>query len=291
MLNSKVSEIPTAISYSDNFTNMVSYKILTKIGFSDKEAKLYLACLELGTATVIELSRKSGITRGSAYDILGEMLEKGLISKTLTGKHMVFSAVDPETLKKGYHDHLRDFELSMPELKGLFHKHSHPRVRYFEGLEGIKRVYEDTLTATTDILNYANSRTLRTYWPDYDEEYVKQRVQKQIFLKGIAPDDEYGRKVKQEDILCYREIRLLPQDEFSFTNEINIYDNKVAITSFQDELIGIIIESKEIAATQRDIFKMAWEFAGMQKSFLPPMTIKRIGRPRPAEIPGQQALF
>ena len=245
---------------------MVSHNVLRQIGFTDKEAKIYLACLELGTGTVVELSRKSGITRGSTYDILEEMLDKGYVSKILKDKHMIFTAVDPEVLKKRYQDSLRDFELALPELKGLFHKHSRPRVRYFEGIDGIKRVYEDTLTSTTEILNYANSKSIRTYWPMYDEEYVKQRVKKNIFLKGIAPDDESGQKVKKEDKKCLRETRLLSSKDFQFTNEINIYDNKVAITSFGEELIGIIIESQEIAHTQRDIFKMAWAFAEMNTS-------------------------
>ncbi len=254
---------------------MVSYEILKKLGFSEKEAKLYLACLELGSGTVIELSRKSGISRGSAYDLLEEMLDKGYVSKLHKDKHMVFSAINPEQLKKRYEDSLRDFELAMPELKGLFHQHSKPRVRYFEGLEGIKRVYEDTLTATTEILNYANSKEIRAIWKTYDDDYVKLRVKKQIFLKGIAPDDDYGLKVKAEDRKALRETRLLSAQDFSFTNEINIYDNKVAITSFHNELIGIIIESQEIADTQRDIFKMAWAFASSNlKAEKPKVTIK-----------------
>lgn len=268
---------------------MVSYEILIKLGFSEKEAKLYLACLELGAGTVVEISRKSDITRGSAYDVLEEMLDKGYVSKLHKDRHMIFSPVDPEVLKKRFEERIRNFEMALPELKGLFNKQSRPKVRYFEGLEGIKRVYEDTLTATTEILNYANSREIRIHWPTYDNDYVKQRVKKQIFLKGIAPDDDYGLKVKKDDRHCLRETRLLTSKDFSFTNEINIYDNKVAITSYQNELIGIIIESQEIADTQRDIFKMAWAFAEMK---LKPSTveIKKHITPK-SSIPGQATLL
>lgn len=254
---------------------MVSNAILRKLGFTEKEAKIYLACLELGTGTVVQISRKADITRGSTYDVLEEMLEKGFVSKLHKDKHMVFSAIDPEALKKRFEDRLRDFEIALPELKGLFNKISHPKVRYFEGAEGIKRVYEDTLTATTEILNYANSQSIRTFWPDYDSEYVKLRVRKNILLKGIAPDDNYGKDVKKLDKTCLRETRLMPEKDFHINNEINIYDNKVAITSFGEELIGIIIESQEIADTQRGIFKMAWAFAEMSAK-LPSITIKNV---------------
>lgn len=242
---------------------MVSYDILTKIGFTSKEAQIYLTCLELGSGTVLQISRKSEIARGSCYDLLESMWERGFVSKTEGAKHILFSPIDPDVLLKRTEDNVRQLELILPELKGLFHKHARPRVRYFEGIEGIKRVYRDTLTATTEILNYANSKEVRLHWPNYDQEYIQERIRKGIFLKGIAPDDIKGIGVKKLDSVSLRETRLLPSEDFHFTNEINIYDNKVAITSFHNELIGILIESDEIADTQRDIFKMAWAFAGM----------------------------
>ena len=242
---------------------MALYEVLSKIGMSEKEAQLYLACLELGSSTVLRISRKTGISRGSCYDLLESMLERGLVSQLHSEKHIMFTAVDPEALLKKTEENMRHFELALPELKGLFHQRSRPRVRYFEGIEGIKRVYRDTLTATTEILNYANSKEIRSLWPNYDLEYVAERSKKEIFLRGIAPDDEFGQVVQKEDTFYFRETRLLSARDFHFTNEINIYDNKVAITSFHNDLIGILIESDEIADTQRDIFKMAWAFAKM----------------------------
>jgi hypothetical protein len=88
-------------------------------------------------------------------------------------------------------------------------------------------------------------------------------------LRGIAPDDETGRRVHGEDKDRLREIRLVTSDMFASRNEINIYDHKVAICSFPvdarstDDLFGVIIESKEVAQTQRQIFEMAWRYAGI----------------------------
>ena len=65
-----------------------------------------------------------------------------------------------------------------------------------------------------------------------------------------------------------REIRLVPSKEFDFTNEIKVYDHKVAILSFdegpraENDMFGVIMESKEVAETQRQIFEMAWRYAG-----------------------------
>ena len=44
----------------------------------------------------------------------------------------------------------------------------------------------------------------------------------------------------------------------------NIYDQKIAICSFASdrEMFAVIIESREVAETQRQIFEMAWRYAG-----------------------------
>ncbi len=57
-----------------------------------------------------------------------------------------------------------------------------------------------------------------------------------------------------------REIYLIPKEKFPFRNEINIYDDKVAIISHEDE-IGVIIQNKNIADTQRSIFELGFEYA------------------------------
>ncbi len=143
-------------------------------------------------------------------------------------------------------------------------KSSHPHIRYYEGLEAVKKIYTDTLSSKTEILNYANSKSIREVWPNYDEEYVKARVKAQVYLRGIAPLDEYGKKVARQNERMYREIRLVNAGPYSFMNEINIYDDKVGIVSFsKNTIMGMIIESEEVANTQRAIFMMAWEFAGM----------------------------
>ncbi len=244
---------------------MLSHTMLStlqKIGLSEKEAKVYLAALELGPSVVSDIAQKAKINRVTTYDILEKLIHKGFMSFYARKGVKYFSPTDPEIMIKEVKRRTDDLVKSLPELRRIHGKTNHPSVQYFEGIDGIKTIYSDTLKSKTEILNYANSKEVRIHWPNYDEEYVEKRVKNKIYLRGIAPYDEYGLKVKNEDKKYYREIRLVPLEEFGFTNEINIYDDKVAIISFKDELIGMIIESPEIANTQRAIFKMAWEFAG-----------------------------
>lgn len=235
--------------------------VLQNIGLNEKEAKVYLSCLELGESPVSKIALRAKLNRVTAYDILEKLIHKGFVNFVTKNKLKYFNPTPPQLIAEEVKRKADELKKNLPELSRLYGETKHPRVRYFEGIEGIKAIYTDTLTAKTEILNYANSKEIRDHWQDYDKEYVSVRAAKKIFLRGIAPSDKQGQKVHMEDKKYYREIRLLSGKKFRFGNEINIYDDKVAIISFKEGLIGMIIESAEIANTQRIIFEMAWQFA------------------------------
>ena len=53
---------------------------------------------------------------------------------------------------------------------------------------------------------------------------------------------------------------LIPKEDYPFKNEINIYDDKIAIISHEDKM-GVIIQNANIAETQRSIFNFAFKYA------------------------------
>ena len=237
-------------------------EILINIGLNKKEALVYLATLELGDSPASDIARRTKLNRISTYDILKKLIANGFIKKYTKNRIQYFTAIDPESIRSDFRKKYMDLKSAMPDLRRMYGKTTHPRIKYYSGLESIKKVYADTLTSKTEILNYADSKSIRQIWPKYADEYIKERVKRKIYLRGIAPNDDYGRKVVSYNETSYREIRLVNTKEFEFANEIHIYDDKVAIISFgKEEIVGMIIESPEVANTQRAIFLMAWQFA------------------------------
>lgn len=234
---------------------------LKDIGLNDKEARIYLATLELGSSGASDIAKRAKLNRVTTYDILDKLIKKGFINFITKDGQKHFDATEPDLLFEDRKRRINAFEDVLPELRRLHGATPHPRVQYFEGIAGIKAIYEDTLSSKTEILNYANSSEIREYWPEYDDEYVKERALKGIFLRGIAPTDPIGKKVVKENKKYFRDIRLIDPQKYNFTNEINIYDDKISIISFSDGLIGMIIESKEMADTQRALFSMIWDFS------------------------------
>lgn len=241
--------------------------ILEASALSKKEAALYMAGLALGAAPASAYAAKARMNRVTAYTTLEHMVRRGLCTAVRRDRAKWYAPVSPEALALEARKNVDALERALPELRSLRGaEHREPMVSFYGGWDGVRHVYEHTLTASGEILNFANSATVRAHWECYDDEYIAERVRRGIHLRGIAPDDRAGRGVQGRDSESLREIRLVPATDFDFDNEINIYDSTVAITSFgrdPADMFGVVIESREVAETQRQIFEMAWRYAGM----------------------------
>ncbi len=118
-------------------------------------------------------------------------------------------------------------------------------------------VYEDTLTSSETIRAYATVDDMHRALPGYFPKYYKRRAGKGIHIRAIIPSTPIGRERASLDKEEMRETALIPSDKFYFSPEINIYDNKIMIASWKEEL-GIMIESHEIADAMKKAFELAW---------------------------------
>ncbi|PIR91921.1 hypothetical protein COU01_04575 [Candidatus Falkowbacteria bacterium CG10_big_fil_rev_8_21_14_0_10_44_15] len=233
--------------------------LLKEAGFSEKEAVVYLSALKLNKASVVALAKDTKINRSTLYLVTKSLLEKGMLNETWQHKKRAFAPENPEHILELVKTRQNAFKKALPELAMLFRSaDKDPKVKFYEGAEGIKTMYIDTLEAKEPILVYGS---ITDMWgvvsKEWKKSYVEQRVKHKIFNKCIIPDTGETREYIKNDKEEWRETRLVPHERFNFTNEINIYNNKVAIFSFREK-IGVIIESHEISDTQRKIFELAW---------------------------------
>ncbi len=244
--------------------NLDLKKTLEYIGFSEKEVSVYLALLLLGKGTVTEISRKAGINRPTGYHILASLEAKELVKVSGKEPKQEYVAESPDQIEKmllnkieNDQKYIKEVRKIIPELKSLHNVTDRPKVLFYEGREGMEKVYEDTLTSTEPIRAYANVENMHFGLPGYFPEYYKRRAKKGIKIRAIIPDSETGRERRNLDTSEMRESALVPTNVFNFTPEINIYDNKVMIASWKEKL-GIIIESTEIADAMKKIYELAW---------------------------------
>jgi len=241
---------------------------LGKIGLDGDEAAVYTAALELGPATVLEIARKTGLNRTTLYAVTDRLIEKRLIAKSPNGKRAVLTAEPPEKIALLLQEKLAKLSDILPELVSLGRKGTtKPKMKYYEGIEGIKTIYRDSLHCTNKTLLAfvgverlgARSKALNTFW---EHEYITARKKNAIHGKLIIPDNIEGRAFKAKDSTSNRECRMVPTSQYNFEGEVLLYDNVVCFISYsEDEEFALSLESTAIAKTLRMIWNIVWTTA------------------------------
>jgi HTH-type transcriptional regulator, sugar sensing transcriptional regulator len=237
-------------------------QILVQLGLQETEAKFYLAALELGQAPVRDIAAKAGISRTNAYDVLSRVLEQGLVTQVgaASNKSMLVAAEPPEQLIELFEARRRKLDGLLPELRSLYNRSSDkPRVRFYQGLEGIQLVLDDTLTARDKkLLGILSMRDLYEVpgrkWMD---DLVRRRIAAGVFLRVIRSPAKDIPHIWPESAADLREVRFAPR-AMVFTMTSYIYDDKVAIISSRREDFAMTIESEEFAMMQRNLFEVFW---------------------------------
>lgn len=240
---------------------METKQVLEKFGLNGKKADVYLAALELGSASVIEISRKSGVKRTTCYDILQDLGTEGLVSETSKGKRRLFSGEDPVKIQNRLRNRERLFSEILPQLQSIHNiRGSKPKIRFYEGKEGLREVYEDTLEKGSEILAFASYDIVGVLGKEWADEYLRNRLKKGIYAKAIIPgSDMIKRDFVSRDQDQRRSTKTINPDRYPFSIEINIYGHqKVAMMSAKEE-IAIIIEGSEIHNTMKLVFQLLWD--------------------------------
>lgn len=237
-------------------------RALAQLGLQDTEARFYLAALELGEAPVRDVAEKAGISRTNAYDVFSRLRDQGLVSEVGGGnaKTIIVMAEPPEQLYAIFEQRRQRLRSLMPELNSLHvRSRAKPRVRYFQGLDGIKKVLNDTLSSRSKkLLGILSMRDLYQVpgraWMD---DLVRRRIEAGVMLRVIRSqvNDMHAQWAQSEDEL--RQLRYAPAD-FVFSMTTYIYDEKVALISTQRESFAMTIESADFASMQTHLFEALW---------------------------------
>ncbi|MDO8676272.1 MAG: helix-turn-helix domain-containing protein [Candidatus Azambacteria bacterium] len=241
---------------------------IKKLGLSDKEAKVYLAVLELGQASVAEIAVNSGVVRVTAYVILEELRKKGLVSTFLKGKKTIFAAEPPvrlknlfETEKEKLEKNFSDLKNILPDLNKLYESlGERPKVRFFEGIEGIKAIREDILkTRAKNMEEIVPLDISHKYFPPSGKDHRKVMNEK---LKHVNCRVIYTSKkgqILQENKGAKERVKFIKPELFPISSEVVLFGNKTIIVVTKNKKFGIIIEDELITKTFRAVFNVLWQ--------------------------------
>lgn len=251
-------------------TNNLIIKNLIDFGLSEKEALVYLSLLELEIAPVQEIAKTAGINRSSTYVVLESLKKKGLVGVSDDKSVQQYVATTPEALVRIAKDStekqkniLNNIENILPELKAL-HKETKkkPKVRVFEGDDGLKQAFDDSLSCKEKLIRICSSHEdlfkVSPHLLEYFKGYVGSRIKKGIKMHGIHPDSELARHLVKQGPKNFDTPVLIPKDKFTFPVDFAIYDNTVGFMSREKSGFAIVIENRDIAKVMKNVFDLAW---------------------------------
>lgn len=243
--------------------NKLVSQIENGLGFSEKKAKVFLALLQLGETNVIEIAQKAKLKRTTVYNILPELLDEGLVAVTNIGGRKRYFVTDPRIIVKLLESKIENTKSFLPSLIALHSLSVHqPKISLYEGESGARQIYEDTLSINSGDTVYGFIGNMETNpVPEKDLElYIKMRIKNKIRNKVIMAPSAYADFLKKEMREELREVKIFNESEnIKFPSvDIKIYGNKLAIISYRENFLGVVIESKDVSEMCKIVFEALW---------------------------------
>lgn len=249
---------------------IMSLSFLQTIGITQTESLLYELLLKLGEVPITTLIRESDLKRPTVYKALHSLTKKGLITQRDIQKKLHVRPESPNKLQELVDKQFKLIEESKHNLNAILptlalsytHSTDKPVVRIYEGVEGLKEIYEDLLIVEKPISAVLQAATVEPELYDWlTTTFVKKRVKAKIHVKAIVASSAASREYVQKSPQEYRIARQVDAARFPFQHEIDIYGDKVAIINYKKEqpLVGIVIHHAQIALTMQAWFDLTWE--------------------------------
>lgn len=235
---------------------------LREIGLTDNEIRIYLEALKRGESLASELAESTGVNRTLTYQILNNLMKRGLLSYVIKNNVKYFKAATPTKII----DFLKEKEMNIQKLIPDLLKLAKPQekkysVELYEGEEGLKTILNDIIRSKPkEFLDFTSGMTTVILPLYYMENWENKRIKAKIPARFLFNDTEIGRKRgSQLAKLKYSEVRYLPKDLIS-PSHIYIYEDKLVITLWGKEFrFGIRLKSQEIANRFREFFEWFWK--------------------------------
>ncbi len=241
-------------------------KQLEELGLSPNEVRAYLASLELGAATVLQIAAKSAVVRPTAHVAVGGLVKRGLMSSHTRGKKQYYQAERPEVLMTMLESEKKRVAANETKLKALLPRlhalisvsGSRPEVSYFEGVEGLHTMravffgtkaselfviaspdrYEEVVGKETSIVHSYNLTRAKTA--------LKQIVLYNKNLPDLAVKSGKYRYIKSTELE---------------SGELAIFGDYIALIVYLDAPHSFLIKSRELARVGKLLFSAAWKGA------------------------------
>jgi HTH-type transcriptional regulator, sugar sensing transcriptional regulator len=244
--------------------------LFIQCGLNPNEAVVYEYLIKNGESPASDIIKKTPLKRGVTYNVLAGLVKKGLVIESRKKKIAYFSPEHPDKLTdylSGQGGNIqkaqKDLNANISDITSQFRLVSgKPGVKFFEGINGIKKVLEDSLTSKSPIDTYADIEAIVKYIDKINREYVKERDKLDIKKRAVILDSIFSRNYLKNYHRETTDMKFISQNLYPFNSIMQIYDGKISYITLSDKsMIGVIIEDKNIYQMHKSIFQYTWDNA------------------------------
>ncbi len=243
---------------------------LEHLGLSEKEARVYLAALELGPSPVQDICHRAKVNRATTYVMIESLATRGLMSVFQKGKKKFYVSESPDRLlaivqasQLALEEKRSQIEKVLPLLTSMYNAEgAKPQVRYLEGIEGVKTVRALFEKLDGDFVEIVPLDDVH----ETSELMGEERGSHHAVLRSRSAKYRVLAITKNTDPICLPDMgegqwRMLPPDKFPIHGSIVVRKEYVFLFSYRSAILSVVIRSQEIAVALRTMFDLAWDGA------------------------------
>ena len=240
---------------------------LIELGLTFNQSQVYLANLQLGYDTVLNISKYANLKRPTVYLILEDLDKLGLVSKIKKGKKTMYRAEPPERILDNLTIQKQLAEGILPSLNAIYNVNpDKPTIKIADGIDSVRQVYNDIFTylnthPKNELIIFGSLADAMSNFETtvLDYFYALMKTSKNT-IREIGNDDKETRKYykNSKKYNPNHEVRLINEEGKFLETDDMLYGNTLVIFSVTEEIFAITLESAAIAQTYRTLFNMAW---------------------------------
>jgi sugar-specific transcriptional regulator TrmB len=236
---------------------------LMQLGLSDAESTLYLALLGTGPSRAGSLIKLTGFHKGTTYQVLERLKEKGLVSSVIQGKKQHFQAADPDRLRDMLARKEEALAAALPMLHARQRRTAMTDITVYSGVRGIQSAMDamlEELNPAGAYCDFGSSGIFRDVMRGYFSAW--QRKKRKYGIKARVTFSDAIRRT-HPDVLkeFHGEARFHPEAYASPTDTMIYNDTVILFLWKATPPVAVVIKDKENARGYRNQFELLWRSA------------------------------
>ncbi len=234
---------------------------LTELGLTEKEAAVYIACLELGSSKVSTIAKKAKVVRDSCYFLLSELVKKKLVREDKSMQVKKYFPENPANLITYFEEQEKEVlkkkqiaEKVCGELRPLFHRDRDFQVVLIDGDDSPGLLGNEIAKSGALVRSFSTHSMLEAYPKKKNDHRNKFRNHPKPIIT-IANSEHLTGYHKNGAIHSY----FIPKGKYNFNGEMAIYEDKVVFSRKKIPYKALLIRDGDISNLLKVLFDIALE--------------------------------